>query len=233
MGSPSPPFYMRHPLLLSSLLSSLVLCSVFASDALEAAFPSPASVPTEECQTFPVSSPLEHSPESIPSPTPAPVPSRFHIQGLPLLYQLPELPTGCEITAMAMVLQYYGIPADKVDLARNYLPQSPMDLRYGENGLLYGPDLDQLFIGDPETEWGCVCGAGALVLAANRYLQDQGSPLHAVDLTGSGPEELYRRVSQGGPVVVLATIVSALNKLIEEKTIERHGKGKSTFHTCA
>lgn len=84
MGSPSPPFYMRHPLLLSSLLSSLVLCSVFASDALEAAFPSPASVPTEECQTFPVSSPLEHSPESIPSPTPAPVPSRFHIQGLPL-----------------------------------------------------------------------------------------------------------------------------------------------------
>ena len=204
--TPSPG---QHPLLLPSLLASLVLCSVLASDALDAAAPpdtAAANIALSLEEDLSCSPPPEHSPAVPPSPTPPPVPSRFHIQLVPLIDQLPELPTGCEITALTMVLRYYGFPADKVDLARDYLPQSSMELCYGEDGLLHGPDLNQVFMGDPETEWGCVCGPEALVTAANGYLKDQDSSLRAVDKTGSAPEELYRLVSQAVPVVVLATI---------------------------
>lgn len=45
------------------------------------------------------------------------------IEGVPMLFQDPELPTGCEVTALAMVLQYYGFDADKCELSDVYLPK--------------------------------------------------------------------------------------------------------------
>lgn len=123
--------------------------------------------------------------------------------------QMPELPTGCEITAMTMVLNYYGYQADKVEMATEYLPTVPANLYYGSDGRLYGPDLNQYFVGNPTTSGGYVCGIEAIITAANNYLMDQGSSLHAVDLTGSSPEELYRLVSEDTPVVVWVTISMA------------------------
>ena len=35
------------------------------------------------------------------------------IKDFPIIYQMPELPTGCEITALTMAVNYYGYPADK------------------------------------------------------------------------------------------------------------------------
>lgn len=63
------------------------------------------------------------------------------------------------------------------------------------------------FIGDPTTEMGIVCGTGAIVTAANDYLEDIDSKLRAKDKTGAEPEELYQFVSQGVPVVVWCTIL--------------------------
>lgn len=40
----------------------------------------------------------------------------YVIPDFEVIYQLPELPTGCEMTAMSMVLQYWGYPVDKVVL---------------------------------------------------------------------------------------------------------------------
>ena len=37
------------------------------------------------------------------------------IQDFEIIYQEPELPTGCEITALTMVLHYYGFDVDKVN----------------------------------------------------------------------------------------------------------------------
>lgn len=139
-----------------------------------------------------------------------------------VIYQMPELPTGCEITAATMVLNYYGFSADKVEMAVNYLPTLASTGRYyGEDGLLYGNDLYMYFLGDPETEGGYVCGAGAIVTALNAYLADQGASLQAVDKTGALASELYELVSRDIPVIVWCTIGMTERNVVQGWYTER------------
>lgn len=128
------------------------------------------------------------------------------IEDFPEVLQMPELPTGCEVTALTMVLNYYGFRVDKTTMAGEYLPKAEADIYYGEDGRRYGTDLNEYFIGDPFTSEGVICGTGAIVTAADAYLQEQDSTLRAKDITGTAPEELYRLVAQDIPVVVWVTI---------------------------
>lgn len=169
---------------------------------------------------MPVILPEEVSSQTEPEPEPpasvaVPLPpeedpaeeSGYLIADFPIVYQLPQLPTGCEITALTMVLQYYGLDADKEEMATDYLPTSPSTNRYtGSDGRVYGIDLDAYFVGSPFDDSGIICGPQAIVTAANQYLEDQGSSLQAVDRTGATPEELYALVDQDIPVVVWVTI---------------------------
>lgn len=134
------------------------------------------------------------------------VPEEYRIDNFPIIGQMPELPTGCEITALTMALQYYGYDADKVTMASEYLPTAGTGNYYGDDGRLYGNDLNQYFIGDPFTEGGIICGTGAIISAADVYLENQGSIMRAVDRSGSSPEQLYELVSRNIPVVVWVTI---------------------------
>lgn len=148
-------------------------------------------------------------PESSPQPEEnAVVGTGVLISNFPIVYQMPQLPTGCEITALTMVLQYYGLDADKEEMATDYLPTSPSTNRYtGSDGRVYGIDLDAYFVGNPfDEDSGMICGPAAIVTAANGYLTDQGSSLRAADYTGTQPEELYALVEQNIPVVVWVTI---------------------------
>ena len=138
---------------------------------------------------------------SFQSPLENETPDTYLISDFEVELQMPELPTGCEITALTMALNYYGCPADKVEIAERYLPTVPADLYYGDDGRLYGPDLNRYFVGDPATRGGYICGTEAIVYAANSYLADINSSLHAVDLTGSPAEDLYELVSENTPVV--------------------------------
>ncbi len=90
------------------------------------------------------------------------------IEDFPIVNQMPELPTGCEITALTMALNYYGYPVDKTVMASEYLPTASADRYYGSDGRLYGTDMNEYFIGDPFTENGIICGTGAIVTAADR-----------------------------------------------------------------
>ena len=40
---------------------------------------------------------------------------------VPIISQYPELPTGCEITSLTILLNYLGYNIDKTTLAKNYL----------------------------------------------------------------------------------------------------------------
>lgn len=133
---------------------------------------------------------------SFQSPLENETPDTYLISDFEVELQMPELPTGCEITALTMALNYYGCPADKVEIAERYLPTVPADLYYGDDGRLYGPDLNRYFVGDPATRGGYICGTEAIVYAANSHLADINSSLHAVDLTGSPAEDLYELVSE-------------------------------------
>lgn len=129
--------------------------------------------------------------------------------------QEPDLPTGCEITAATMMLDYYGFSASNVDL-NEYLAQTDtIDLHY-ENGTQYGPDPNEFFIGDTASESGWFCNTTPVVNALNEYLTSNNSTLQAVDLTGISTGELYQHVADGDPVTVWVTIAMKSRSVSDE-----------------
>lgn len=190
------------------VLGIVIFCSSCAqqtADTESAATPARTPGTTATAEISPAITATQ-MPTQVPTPTPKPTtPPSFAILDFPIIYQKPELPTGCEITAMTMMLQFYGYDVDKMTMAEQYLPTLPLGTWTGEDGVTYGPDLYNYFVGDPKLATGTICGAGALVTAANAYLADAGSSLQAKDMTGTPVSELYAYVSQGTPVFVCAT----------------------------
>lgn len=85
---------------------------------------------------------------------------------VPLVCQYPELPTGCESTAAAMVLQYYGENISAENFAESWIEKSSDFYTYG--GIDFGPDPNLTFVGDPFTSYGYGCYAPVIVNAINR-----------------------------------------------------------------
>ena len=121
---------------------------------------------------------------------------------LPELLQKPELPNGCEITALTSILNFYKFDIDKVTLSNDYLPKSPF---FKKNGKLYGADPNKAFSGDPADPAGWFVYAAPTVQAANAYLRDQNASYEALDLTGSSEEQIMSYVASGHPVGIWAT----------------------------
>ena len=160
---------------------------------------------TEETTTVP--EPASILPETTaPEPTPTiPQTSEYLISGdLPTTYsmevdpilQLPELPTGCEITTLAMLLDAVGFQVDKVQLAEGYLTCKSE----GE------ATFQQAFIGSPYDSAGYGCYAPVIVDTARKYLAAQNSGRIVKDLTGAKFEDLLREVASNHPVAIWASI---------------------------
>ena len=91
------------------------------------------------------------------------------------ILQRPELPEGCEVTSLAIVLKDLGFDVSHTHLADNYLEQ-------GQLGKVTPYDMN---IGNPREEgksWGCY--SPVIVKTANRYLSDMKSDYTAFDYTG-------------------------------------------------
>lgn len=106
--------------------------------------------------------------------------------------QLPELPTGCEVTSLTMVLNYLGFNVHKCELADNYL-----DKLDTPSGSFY-----DYFIGNPYSTSGWGCFAPALTNAANKYLSEQASKLSAHNISGTSIQGIFDEVSEGYPVII-------------------------------
>jgi len=111
------------------------------------------------------------------------------------ILQNPELPDGCEVTSLTIALNYIGIPADKCDLADNYLPKSTT----------LDADPNEFYLRNPRTN-GFYCFAGPIVKTVENYNEANGTKIGATDLTGIETEKLYEYIDGGLPVVVWGTL---------------------------
>jgi uncharacterized protein YvpB len=118
----------------------------------------------------------------------------------PVISQLPELRSGCEITTLAMLLQFYGINKGKLDLLADMpYDKTPVKVDSKNNIISWGnPNIG--FVGDVT---GLKKGFGiyhtALMEVLKKYIPT------AVDLTGKSFEALEDKIAEGIPVEVWTT----------------------------
>ena len=108
------------------------------------------------------------------------------------ILQNPELPTGCEVTALAIVLNYYGYGVDKCDLSDYYL----------DKGYIGETNPNDAFLGEPRYDYSYGCYAPVIVNCANYYLEGDRD---VINLTGTSFYDLLDYINNGIPVIVWAT----------------------------
>jgi uncharacterized protein YvpB len=122
----------------------------------------------------------------------------YEIQNVPALSQYPELPTGCEATATAMLLQWAGADVTKLDVA-NALPKEAMPA-IQDDGSYVGVNPHSEFIGDPFSDEGYGVFHEPIDKVIGHFL-----PGRSLDISGATFQELLDTVRGGKPVIVWAT----------------------------
>ncbi|MBS4208242.1 C39 family peptidase [Bacillus sp. FJAT-50079] len=114
---------------------------------------------------------------------------------VPFINQMsaPRLYNGCEVTSLAMLLNYHGIEVTKNELAEK-TPTVP--LKYN-NGLRGNPN--EGFVGDVVNGPGLSVYHGPIAELAKQY-SDQ-----VEDLSGQDVTEIYKKLSNGLPVWIITT----------------------------
>lgn len=116
----------------------------------------------------------------------------------PVIKQFPELPRGCEVTTLAMLLESAGVKADKMKLAEE-IKKDPTP-RTIKNGDIHFGNPHRGFVGDMYTfsKPGLGVYNEPIMELAETYL-----PGKMVNLTGQAFEELKIPLSDGRPVWVI------------------------------
>lgn len=117
---------------------------------------------------------------------------------VPAINQFPELPRGCEVTSLSMLLQHAGIQADKMTLAKE-IKKNPEPYRV-ENGKIYFGHPNEGFIGDMYSFDNPGLGVYHKPI---KELAEKYMPGSIEDLTGSDFEDLKIYLSDGRPVWVI------------------------------
>ena len=121
--------------------------------------------------------------------------SKSALIDLNLVSKFPELPSGDEITALCMVLNYLKHDVDKCDLSDLYLSKGPA----------HYTDIFEANAGNPKDTYNSYgCMPPVIVNAANKFISINGGSFCATDISGYNADMLYYEVSQGNPVIVWA-----------------------------
>lgn len=130
----------------------------------------------------------------------------YIIENINGMCQLPELPTGCEATALTVVMNYRGIKANKYNISMVYMPRREF---YYKDGFLYGEDPTYVFMGNPSKNSGLGCFAPCLVKTFDNFSSRRlkyCKKYQPIDLTGSDFEIILQNyVAKGNPVVVIVS----------------------------
>ncbi|EOP98686.1 C39 family peptidase [Bacillus cereus] len=113
---------------------------------------------------------------------------------VPLIIQKPELMRGCEVTSLAMILQYAGIQVDKMELSQNIKYE-----HFQSNGRM--GNMHKGFVGNMRTfnEPGLGVYVEPILELAKLYVPDE----RVIDLSNKELKHLYQNIDKGFPVWVL------------------------------
>jgi uncharacterized protein YvpB len=128
---------------------------------------------------------------------------------VPLLNQMdePRLFNGCEVTSLAMLLQYWGIDVSKNQLAAQ-VPRVPLQYRDGKNG---NPNMG--FVGNMEDGPGLGVYHGPIFYLANTNVTDQ---FVVQNLSNYPFSTILEKINQGLPVWVITT--SSFSPIVDFET---------------
>ncbi len=120
------------------------------------------------------------------------MPSTYQIN-MEHISQYPDLPSGDEITSLAMVLNYLGYDVDKCELCDLYLDKGPVGFT----------DFNEANVGNPRNAYNSFgCLAPVIVNASNRFIKVNGGGYKAYNLSGYNLDSLLLEVASGNPVIV-------------------------------
>jgi uncharacterized protein YvpB len=124
------------------------------------------------------------------------------ILNAPLISQNPELRRGCEVTSLAMMLQYAGVNVDKMTLAAQ-VRKDTTPYKY-INGTVYFGNPNTGFVGNMYSfnYPGYGVYHGPIKALADKYL-----PGRVVDLSGNSFETIYQYLNNGKPVWVVNNVM--------------------------
>lgn len=113
-----------------------------------------------------------------------------------------DLLAGCETYACTVVLQYLNFDIDEYEFVDKYLITKPVS--YGDDGVLYGPDMNSAFAGDIYTGYGIY--APAMAKCMNNYLKTTERNLTANVIKNETLDTLCKEyIDHDIPVMVWAT----------------------------
>ena len=129
----------------------------------------------------------------------SPLPDECRIEDVPHISQNPELPRGCEVTSLAMLLNHMGIPADKLTLAEQVAKDDTPFARV--NGVTTFGNPNRGFVGSMTNlgENGLGVYHGPIFDLLRTYCPG------AADMTGCDFDAVRYYLAKGRPVWVIVT----------------------------
>lgn len=142
---------------------------------------------------------------------------------VPLRNQLPDLPNGCEVTSLAMLMNYYGIKVTQNELAQNIEHVES----FTDNGKYRG-NPNQGFVGHMS-----VANAGWCVYNGPLYNLARKYTNRIVNITGSDFLRVLKLVSDGHPVMIITTTsFSRVNNMQTWETNTGKVRVTPSSHAC-
>lgn len=142
---------------------------------------------------------------------------------VPLENQMPDLPNGCEVTSLSMLMNYYGIKVSKNELA-----ETIQHVDSFTDGGKYRGNPHQGFVGHMT-----IANAGWCVYNEPLYNVARKYTSHIENITGSDFLSPLKLVSNGHPVMIITT--TTFNKVNNMQTWDTNtGKVNVTpsSHAC-
>ena len=136
---------------------------------------------------------------------------------------MPDLPNGCEVTSLSMLMNYYGIKVNKNELAENI-----QHVDFFTDGGKYRGNPNQGFVGHMS-----IANAGWCVYNGPLYNVARKYTTHIENITGSDFLSLLKLVSNGHPVLIITT--TTFNQVNDMQTWDTNtGKVNVTpsSHAC-